>query len=188
MITFIFNTLFRALSGAQNGAGYGKNNGAVLGITSLMLLTIGSYGAIVSFSIWLIPAAVGSILQVIWLNTKQGNTKIHLTELITTSFFLLSCFLNAPIAAILSIYPGLVLHKIGVNVLAGNAWNYNGTDDSTGNTVGYPLPKFLKWIEGKKFLKWVITDPIRIPRFKMRTRIIIAIISILMYISYEIIW
>jgi hypothetical protein len=66
-----------------------------------------------------------------------------------------------------AVYPSVVLQKIAINTLSGAAWNYNGTDDPNGNY--YNIPSL----------------GIKIPRESFNLRIILALVSIIVFFVFN---
>jgi len=168
---YLLSILFRALSGVQNGFYYGKN---MLGVSMTTMTLI--FISFLTILVWDTPALATYTLAFsmgfcAWLYfvflSKQGD-KIHLVEtLLTGSYTLAIAFLDIP-TAILSVYPGLVLHKMGVNYLGGWPVFYEGTDD----------PK------GKYYSIYIFGKQIKIPRTNFKIRFILAVLSIALYILY----
>jgi hypothetical protein len=172
MTPFLLHIALRATSGFQNGAGYGKHNIAMIGTTTaIALITLYTFVFTLTtqWAILLIATFTANIAMPI-IFQKKAYKWIHLTESILTASFALALLIEYPIPTASSVYPGLLLHKIGVNTMAGNKWNYNGTDDPTGKT--WTLHIF----------RWSIS----IPRLSFNTRIILAALSIVAFIIYTI--
>ena len=179
---FLLHMLFRALSGIQNGLFYGRQ------LQIMLLVSLFMVGLIVymyknlkpkSRNKWIQRVYVALLLSsliataimvyVLWFRMYHY---IHLVEYFVTGGVALSLMLVDWKAALLSGYIGLVLHKIGVNLPSGLPWNYNGTDDPTGSTVGV-------YIFG-----WLI----HLPRTNFKTRLIIAGACFAIFVGYKVLW
>ena len=177
MIEFMYLFLFRCLSGAQNGFGYAKND------TARTICTIVMMAAIALLLFWVFPLSSWiKWAALIWLLVGLGGTvwvedsfneninilpkEIHLAEILATSGVLFAWVaLNGNLIYILaSVYPSLLIHKGLINLGSGlNFWDHR-TDDETGDTFGIPL------------LGW------KIPRLSLKTRILIAVLSLLVVV------
>lgn len=162
MKKFLLKILHSAVSGWQNGAGYGKHWGLFSLFSLAELIT--PYLTWKKMKTWqkvmCILSSIGTLMTVAsFIFPPAKLLDIHLWETVATSFYSLSQVSTWKEAAIilLATYPGLVLHKIGVNIGGGNKWNYNGTDNVTGATVK---------IAG-----------VNVPRLTFNNRIIIALID-----------
>jgi hypothetical protein len=159
MITFILHFLFRSLSGFHNGSWYGRRDvpawifgmaqNSVLGL-SFGLLVGNEAGWLLYVSILLCVVALAGIIILHLLMMVGAYRHVHLLETVITGSFTVLLLLNGNLAGVLlSLYPGLVLHKIGVNVMAGNKWNYWGTDDPDGKyfSIGrLKIPRTPQWV------------------------------------------
>ena len=180
MIPFTFLTIFRALSGLQNGLGYGRHRLARAIVSIIMLLDIAALAiylhliGILPWQHWLalgclLISAVGSFGVEDNFNKRLDLFKrdIHFWELLATGGVTLASILMGLdlIGIACSVYPGLVLHKGFVNVCSGLGWWYHGTDDATGKTFNVPLLG------------------IRVPRLSLKGRIALALLSLLTIIT-----
>lgn len=180
MIPFTFLTIFRALSGLQNGLGYGRRQLARAIISILMLLNVAALSIylhllpLLPWQHWLalcclLISAIGTlgVEDNFSARLQLFRQDIHFWELLATGGVTLACILMGLdlIGIACSIYPGLILHKGFVNTCSGLNWWYHGTDDATGKTFNVPLLG------------------IRIPRMTLRLRIIFAAVSILLLVS-----
>lgn len=175
MILFSLLVLFRALAGWQNGLGYAKKIKASFflyvllavlcagGVAWLLLAqkpTWISYVACVLMALSFVSALA---IHRIFIGEFKGNyADIHFWEMFKTGGVTLAAVaINSDLIPIaLSVYPGLILHKAGVNLPLGLGFFYHGTDDETGATFSIPL------------LGW------KVKRMSTRTRIIIAVASV----------
>lgn len=177
MPEFLILFLFRCLSGAQNGFGYAKNTAGRTICTGLMLAGIG--GTFTWFfpaeswtdwaaAGWLIIALVGTIGVEDSFNPgfEVLPRDIHLWEGIATGAYLLAWIAadGNLIYILTSIYPALLIHKGLINLGSGLYFWDHRTDDRSGKTYRIPLLG------------------IAIPRFSLRTRISIAVVSLLIVI------
>lgn len=181
MSEFAFLFIFRSLSGAKNGSGYGKDVDSVasiglvmLALCALLILYFNVFLDITLFQrITSGLAVLGSALGV-WLTWRglDGSMKVdvHFWELWATGGVTVAWALAGgnllTIAA--SVYPGLVMHKGFVNILQGHPWWDKATDDPTGATFSIPL------------LGW------KVPRLGTVGRVILAIASLAGLIGVEI--
>jgi hypothetical protein len=178
MIAFIFNLVFRVVSGAQNGAFYAKSKIVMLlftvvlvGLNLLSLFVSVEAGAyreqamalnIVAYICFAISAGFAVALYFVsW--KKHGYKYIHLFELITVSAFLLAWVFSGGnlIYIACSVYPALILHKGAVNIGGGHNFWYHGTDDPTGQVYTIPV------------LGWSV------PRMSLKFRLIVAFTSLM---------
>lgn len=179
MIEFLYLFLFRALSGAQNGLGYADQR-IPRTITSFLMCAI-LIGTLMILllrapeSIWKVVAVllvIASILGVLGVEdsynekTNLFKSDVHFWELLATGGITLAWMALGGnlIGIVASVYPGLILHKGFINLGSGQKWWYHGTDDKTGQTFSIPL------------LGW------KIPRQSTRTRISLAVISVMIII------
>lgn len=174
MIEFAYLFIFRCLSGAQNGFGYAKNATGRTICTGLMALFIGwafvqfqPYTTLLKwFSLgWLAFGLVGTIGVEDFFH-DQFNLflkDLHLWEIVATAGVVLAWVAAGGnlIYIFASVYPSLLIHKGFVNMGNGlDFWDHR-TDDETGNTFSIP------WLG------------IKVPRLSLKTRIGIAVISLL---------
>lgn len=169
---YLLSILFRATSGFKNGAYYGKKEVLMTFLTLLLLGITLTTGILVGGWIqWLYFLPVVPIVWIYAAFLFKKSKWIHAAETFITGLYTLAlAFVDLP-AAILSVYPGLVLHKIGVNTIAGLPVFYEGTDDPTGKTYNI-------FLFGKEF---------HIPRLNFQIRAVLAILSVfgwMAYISY----
>ena len=176
MIPFLYLTIFRALSGLQNGLGYGQRQLYRVIISIIMLIDIVSltvYLHLLNLFPWqhwmalccLMISAIGTfgVEDNFSIRLNLCKRDIHLWELLATGGVTLASILMGLdiIGIACSIYPGLILHKGFVNVCSGLSWWYHGTDDTTGKTFNVP------------------TLGIRVPRLSVKGRVILACVSML---------
>ena len=174
---FTLHVLFRALSGLQNGLYYGRQIWPMLGV-SLFMLGLIAYmwyafepkkkWARIAYKGLLIASAIATVIMAWGLYTGAWRY-IHLVEYFVTGGVALALLLIDWKATALSLYVGLLLHKMLVNIPAGLAWNFNGTDDPTGATVGV----------------WIFGMLVKLPRTNFQTRIIIAAVSVAAFLVIE---
>lgn len=175
MLLFSLLILFRALAGWQNGLGYaGKIKASFFLYVLLAVLCAGgaawlgvvqkaswiSFVACLLFALSFISALA---IHRIFIGEFKGNyADIHFWEIFKTGGVTLAALaINSDLIPIaLSVYPGLLLHKAGVNLPLGLGFFYHGTDDATGATFSIPL------------LGW------KVKRLSKRGRIIIAAASV----------
>jgi len=182
MMEFIYLFLYRALSGAQNGAGYARES-LLRKVITILLLIAGLLP--IAAAVWLWPTGnwvVTGIIVVCCLATDVGvlgvedsfNNEwnilprdIHLWELVATSGVTIAVIaLNGNLLYIIAhLYPALLLHKGFVNIGSGKGFWYHGTDDATGKTFAIPLLG------------------IKIPRLSLRGRQILAIASLFLAVA-----
>ena len=153
MIELIFLTLYRFVSGLQNGLGYSQNDFQPLATVALILstLALGVYAWFIPLSILLkvvatlLALASAASALMVQLSFRPIPDlpifDVHFWETLTTAFVTLAwIFLGGNILLIVaSVYPGLILHKAMVNVFTGNPFFYQGTNDPTGRTFDLPV-------------------------------------------------
>lgn len=176
MIEFLYLFLFRALSGAQNGAGYAKQQTLRVIITFTMCtVLIGTVFTILyqpretPWEVFAVLLILISTLGAVGVEDSFNPSyqylpkDIHFWEMLATGGITLAWVLLGGnlIGIAASVYPGLILHKGFVNLGSGKGWWYAGTDDRTGKTFSIPLLG------------------IKVPRLNTRGRVHIAVISIL---------
>lgn len=172
MKKFLLKIFHTAVSGFQNGAGYGKHWGLFSLFSILEIAT--PYFTWKGMKRWqkvmCIISTIGSLMTIAsFIFPPAALLDIHLWETVTTSFYSFSqvSTLKEGIIIALATIPGLVLHKIGVNILGGSKWNYNGTDDVTGKTFSIP------------------SLGMKIPRLTFNNHLIIAAISIGLFFGFK---
>jgi hypothetical protein len=144
ILIFTLAVIFRALSGFQNGFGYARSFGGISTATSLMIFTnvfvLWWFAPVWYAAIFLALSAAASFYMVRVLIPTIKFNEIHNTEAIITGAFITALFFidwrTTWVPILFAHYPAMLLHKIGVNVPPTNtAWNHNGTNDPTGETV-----------------------------------------------------
>lgn len=175
MLLFTLLILFRALAGWQNGLGYAKKlklsyffyalQAVLLLGASLWIMKIHGPGwqSVVGCLLLIVSFAAAIAVDLVFKKEFTGTwADIHFWEMFKTGGVTLAAlFINSDLIPIaLSVYPGLILHKAGVNLPLGLSFFYHGTDDATGATFSIPL------------LGW------KIKRMGTRGRIIIAVASV----------
>lgn len=184
---FIYLFLFRVISGIQNGGGYALRRNPVVGkwvlYTTTILLMAGSWAPL-----WITtrpPSVLLALLAGILclasltgvIGVFDGFEKrlsilpedIHLWELFATGGVTLGWVtLGGNLFLIAAhVYPALLLHKAAVNVGSGIPFWDHRTDDATGDTFSIPLLN------------------IKIPRASLRTRQVLAVLSI---VAAAVVW
>lgn len=157
MIEFTFLTLFRILSGGQNGLGYDKDKNRWMATAVLVLSLIGAFFLLTYcysakdwlyvFAILYLLVSLAGVLGVENSFSKQIEwvpIDIHFWELFATGGVTLAfAAMDANLIMIAaSIYPALIIHKGLINIGSGKGFWYEGTDDPTGKTFSIPL---LEW-------------------------------------------
>lgn len=174
MLAFTFLFVYRVLSGAQNAAGYARRKSLRQWMTGALLALAVAALAVTLFQsgplAFRLASGILMLASVAGIVGVEGGFArwqflpgdIHLWESILTGAMVMAFPLAGwdVFGTLLSIYPALVLHKVLINLGGGNPWNYEGTDDATGETFTIP------------------TLGISIPRATFGVRILIAIISI----------
>lgn len=182
LASFIFAFLIRAISGIQNALGYSGSRYLVP--TTLALLAIvmfaGLFSPIEQYNpLWLIrvisavlvtSVAVYCAISITSAFTQLNYHHIHLYETILMAASLVSIGLvdYDLIAIVASTYPALIVHQVVINLATNQKWNSNATDVYHG-----------KWYTiniGKRSFK--------IPRMTFSIRLVIAIISCVLFIVY----
>lgn len=172
MKKFLLKIFHSAVSGFQNGFGYSKSWGLFSLFSIAELIT--PYLTWKKMKTWqkvmCIVSSIGTLMTVAsFIFPPAKLFDIHLWETVATSFYSLSQVSTWKEAAIIALatIPGLVLHKIGVNLGGGNKFNYNGTDDATGKTFAIPMLG------------------LKVPRLNFDTRVIIAVVSIGLFFTFK---
>jgi hypothetical protein len=100
-----------------------------------------------------------------------GTSDIHLWETITMGLIPIGLVLSGSSITMvtLSLYPGLFLHKLLINIGSGIPLFDNQTNDITGKTFDINLPT---WVT-----KFGIPSKLNIPRTTQRFRFIVALTS-----------
>ena len=181
MQTVIFLTLVaqRALSGVQNGLGYaGSRHRYAASLALAVFSFLGILAAIIAnLPAWQKGAAILAfaasqigigMVENAFAARQDGESlpkwrsDIHLWENFITAGFLFGAVLAGVniLLVVLSVYPGLILHKGAVNIGSGLRFFDARTDDASGKT--YSLP----------FLG------INVPRLSTRWRVALAMGSI----------
>lgn len=154
--SWLFPFAFRVLSGIQNAFGYALRR------ARLVITTFAMLGLVILKSrefniniVALLFLAVSAISSIVLTTHFLGfvAVDVHLVELIITSSFSLAMLAGGDDIGLLiaSVYPGLILHKIFINLGSSQKWSHWGTDDKTGRTTGYPslgikIPRFGLWM------------------------------------------
>jgi len=171
MTTFLLAIAFRTLSGFQNGFGYSRKSQSLITATAGMILVAVLTGWLYEpkWYVWiLLGIAVLAALVLVWvfLPTVKGK-HIHNAETVCTGAYIVALLILDPIPVLFAHFPGMLLHKIGVNVPdPRNPWNYNGTNDPSGKTV---LIFNINW--------W---------RSSFRARMILAVVSVVGFVVWMI--
>jgi hypothetical protein len=178
-LIFIIGILFRTISGVQNGAFYGRRY--TLGWAASVILFC--WAALSAYSFfpegWTLKSTAVFVLfvlsvfslPVVHWGLLKNYKLVHFGETALTGFYTLALIVLNPGAALLSVYPGTYLFKGFVNVLAGNKWHYNGTDDPSGNFYTLIVP----------IVKWEI----KVPRTTQKLRLGLSILSLIAFIIIQ---
>ena len=179
---FIYLFVFRALSGAQNGAGYAGRNRWCIAITFLLVLLC-FYPIVMAIGydtppklFWGVVSVLGSLASAIGVAGVADSfddtynifpRDIHLWELLATAGVTLSMIVMGGnwLYIIAHLYPALLLHKGFINLGSNKGFWYHGTDDPTGAIFAIPLLG------------------IKVPRMSLRTRQVLALISLLLALA-----
>lgn len=177
---FLSVILFRAASGVQNGAFYGKQAPAQSMATAWMVFFSTTFGIAtvmirgLDWPYYMISGlSIGSgvsayILHRIMLENKVQL--IHFWESVTTGLFTIAALWLDFWPALFGVYPGVYLFKAMVNIGGGNEWHYNGTDDPEGRFFTVQIP----------IVGWTF----KVPRLTMQIRLVLSILSIFVLIVY----
>lgn len=174
MLEFIYLILFRWLSGAQNGLGYGKHNALRIATSVAMLAILAATGVSFFFQVDTPIAITAAALVVVSMIGAAGvedafneginffPKDIHLFEILATGGVTIAWAVAGGnlVSILCATYPGLIVHKGFINLGSGLNFFYHGTDDATGRTFSIPLLG------------------IKVPRLSQRGRIIAALVSV----------
>jgi len=199
--------LFRLFAGVQNSLYYAQLN-FIARVWALILIVF-------IFMIMPFPyslSSAGVLLTLLAFEGKLWKGSIHFTEMIKTSLPILCGFIAGWNLSdiVLATYPGLVLHKMAIN-LGSNKWsNFKEfrkallsdiTDDPTGKSFSFTWKFKQKWMVDWIHIFWFkVKDnadarqymfeqsnpgwtKIFVPRQNMADRMIWALISIVIYYS-----
>ena len=194
ILIFIIAIVFRTLSGFQNGAGYGQRTWALFSITFVMILACWLMAYLLPGipRVLFLVSMLASGLIMYLLHDRKFYKWVHTVETILTGSFILALLLVSFWPVVFAHFIGMTGHKVGVNVLKGDPWNYNGTNDKSGKTWNVPVLDSLigkrilaPWIRNKKFSLWhTIPKEYNIPRLSFNIRLVLAALSLVGFLLW----
>lgn len=152
ILAFIMGFLYRAISGLQNAYGYAKAIGKMWLVTCITILAMWLSAADFIGQIWIlifIILGTGGIVMVGVAFVNRGKFDIHFWEMFESFGFQVVVLAVNPLAGLLSVYPGLLMHKGFINLAFKKPFFYHGTEDPKGRfftVFGMKIPRAPRWV------------------------------------------
>lgn len=151
ILAFVMGVMYRAISGLQNAYGYAKSLGLMWLATNIVILGIWVSAAAFIGKIWILILLLVGTFGIVMVGVAfryRGKYDIHFWEMVEASAFQLVIIFINPLAGILSVYPGLLLHKGFINLSFHKPFLYHGTEDPEGKfftVFGIKIPRLPRW-------------------------------------------
>jgi hypothetical protein len=179
---WIFHILLRALSGISNGFYYADKH--IHCLVSVVLYFV-SCLVVAGFAPHTTYGYIGGTMFVISAFMMVGKYRafdghetfytsdIHLWENLVTMWIPLGLMFmgESVVLVLLTMYPGLFLHKLVINLGSNLPIFENRTDDPTGKTYGMTIPLWVPIFGG---------ELVKVPRTTQRLRLIISIVCLVL--------